>query len=86
MQRSGFGFRGIWRAKLAPAPLLYGVLIATGGLTPDYIKGKNVVKGKTVKMCVCVWKLELEQEKAQSFTSLCGAVYDFFQLRVHAVC
>lgn len=42
MQRSGFGFRGIWHAKLAPAALLYGVLIATGVLTSDHIKGERV--------------------------------------------
>lgn len=71
------------RAKLAPAPLFYRVLIATGGVTLHYIKGKNVVKGKTMETCVGVWNSELEQAKAQSLTSLCGAVYYFFQLRIH---
>lgn len=83
-QHSGFSVRGKRHAKLASAPLFYRILIAAGGVTPDYIKGKNVVKGKTVKTCVCVWNLELEQEKAQSLTFLCGAVYDFFQLRIQA--
>lgn len=36
-----------------------------------------------METCVGVWNLEVEQAKEESLTSLCGAVYDFFQLRIH---
>lgn len=64
LQHAGFGFRGIQYAKMAPALLLYKVLIATGGLTLDHIKGRNV-KGEKV-LCV---KVKLKQEETQSLTS-----------------